>query len=691
MSVNFTAEEERIRAEYTRLGAAFRAMNEWLTSLPPEQWTPDNFNEKKFLRKYNLPKGQETWYGATMSAYNLAQELRIPLTADWSYMAELLYFAGTSQGHTLMDKSRYKDPSDGGLLRKWAMFTPKANSASYNVGVDWDKAAGNCLYPPVDRLHYYPRRQITANRKPAYFLSPDRAAKPRDAKLMLHALINCELMNQEFRYRNWFEFDACNMLCQSLASPYRFDFLEVSDISDERNPRVINIEETPIQSQGNTLNKHQIMDKLNLLNGRSALFQRNAKNKNVAQIEWRWKNDRLYDPMTNTRITDPAEYEALKRRAYIKGAIPAMESLMIKLSNEMSEFGVQVHFQFTGAVELTRFFKNTLGMASQPHPDLFKDNVFKEEMFKDKPLTEKITGFPLLLSAPIPVQFGVQRDLGIRLNKDLHGNSKIPNFEEKFKAMFSSQTVNVFFHHVVTISNDKFVPWKEGLIPHTQDMAFWSFMASTSTPLLAEEREMTDYMLSKDKPPTVISGYCLKAGHRKNLMIINSRKQRAEHLLAMHKNQFPDPERVPNAPPVARMETYSPTMDHRISDFANESPLLKTFHKPPSTITDNPSATSVHAKLAITLIRARDELWIENEGFTNNFEERQFSTITSRRGTAVVAAGDWISISGSETFPMAQFAQRRDLLIAQAHCDGTYAHVGAIKDFQIHPVSADIR
>ena len=101
----------------------------------------------------------------------------------------------------------------------------------------------------------------------------------------------------------------------------------------------------------------------------------------------------------------------------MRGVIPAMESMMIKFSNVLSDFGVQVHFQFPSAVELMRMFKNTQAMASKPHPDLFKQDTFQQEMFKDKPLTDKITGYPLLLSAPVPIQHGLQRNHGIQLDK----------------------------------------------------------------------------------------------------------------------------------------------------------------------------------------------------------------------------------------------------------------------------------
>lgn len=211
--------------------------------------------------------------------------------------------------------------------------------------------------------------------------------------------------------------DAVNVLCQSVASPYRFDFLEVSDITDNRQPRVINIENDPIESQGRTLTKQFILDQLKLLNGRSSMFQRNAKSKYLSSIIHRWNNGTLYDVMTGKHCTTREDFEAQKNMAYMRGVIPALESKMIQFSNELSSFGIQIHFQFPSAVELMRFFKNTQGLSSKPHPDLFKQDIFHQEMFKDKPLTDKITGYPLMLSAPVPVQHGVQRNHGIQIAK----------------------------------------------------------------------------------------------------------------------------------------------------------------------------------------------------------------------------------------------------------------------------------
>ena len=246
---------------------------------------------------------------------------------------------------------------------------------------------------------------------------------------------------------------------------------------------------------------------------------------------------------------------------------------------------------------------------------------------------------------------------------------------------------------MVTITSDNYVTWREGLISHAQDILFWSFWASSATPLLAENEEIIDFHLSQDKPPVVISGSNLNIGKRKNLMVINSKKQRADHLLKMHQNQVPDPNRAAGAPYLAPKDTYTTiTSGHRYADFAEASPMLKCYHKPPLTITDQPSFTTAHAKLAVTLVQARDELWIEHEGFSDRFQEKQWSTITSKRGTAVIPAGDWLGIAGTEKFKLAPFAQQRDLLVTQAQQQQLYTYTNKIKGFQIRPVySRDIR
>ena len=248
-------------------------------------------------------------------------------------------------------------------------------------------------------------------------------------------------------------------------------------------------------------------------------------------------------------------------------------------------------------------------------------------------------------------------------------------------------------HQVVAITSDNYVTWREGLIPHTQDMLFWSFFASTSTPLVAENEDIIDYHLSQDKPPVVISGSNLNIGKRKNLMVINSKKQRADHLLKMHQNQAPDPNRTPGAPFLASEDTYTTINDgHRYADFASASPMLKTYHKPPLTVTDNPSFTTAHAKLAVTLIQARDELWVEHDGFADQTEEQQWSTIDSKLGTAIIPAGDWLGIAGTEKFKLAPYAQKRDLLVTQAQKLQTYKYTHQIKGFQVRPIySRDVR
>ena len=176
-------------------------------------------------------------------------------------------------------------------------------------------------------------------------------------------------------------------------------------------------------------------------------------------------------------------------------------------------------------------------------------------------------------------------------------------------------------------------------------------------------------------------------------MVINSKKQRAEHLLQMHQHQTAPPNRAPGAPFIAPTESYTTiTEGHRYADFEAASPILKNYFKPPMTITDSPSFTSAHAKLAVTLIQARDELWLEHEGFNDHFEERQWSTITSKRGTAIIPAGDWLGIAGSEKFKLAPFAQQRDLLVTQAQQQQVYKYIHQVKGFQTRPVySRDIR
>jgi hypothetical protein len=110
------------------------------------------------------------------------------------------------------------------------------------------------------------------------------------------------------------------------------------------------------------------------------------------------------------------------------------------------------------------------------------------------------------------------------------------------------------------------------------------------------------------------------------------------------------------------------------------------------TITDQPSETTAHAKLAVTLLHARDELWLEHEGFSDTFEERQWSTITSKRGTAVIPAGDWLGIAGTEKFKLAPLAQQRDLLVTQAQIQQVYKYTHQIRGFQTRPTyTSDIR
>ena len=248
-------------------------------------------------------------------------------------------------------------------------------------------------------------------------------------------------------------------------------------------------------------------------------------------------------------------------------------------------------------------------------------------------------------------------------------------------------------HQVVVVTNDKYSSWRDGLIPHTQDLMFWSSWASTATPLLAESNDICDYHLSQDKPPIVESGSNLSMGKRKNLMIINSKKQRAEHLLAMHAQQESSTERDGNAPFLAPTEAYIPVLNgQRCPDFKDPSPILKTFHKPPLTITDRPSYTTAHAKLAVTILYARDQLCPESPGFSDDVQQRQWSTIESKRGTAVIAAGDWLGIAGNEKFKLAQYAQQRDLLVTQAQNYQTYAYIHAVQGYIIpQNVSGDIR
>ena len=694
MSMYITQEEERNYNEYKQLGAQFREMNDFLVNNPEADWKAEKFPEKKFLNKWGPPSAQPSWFHATLATLNLSRELRIPLKSDWKYMAELLFQIGTSQGHSLMKLKKFNTPSEGGLMRRpWTLLSTDADSPSYNTAIDWVRGSANCLYPPIEGFHYWPRRQITANRKPAYFLSPDKTITPRDTKMVIHIMVNSELMCQDYRFRNWFEHDACNMHCQSLASPWRFDYLEITDVTDIRNPRVINIEQTPIEFQGKSLTKQMILDKLKLLNGRSSIFQRNAKNKNVQNVIWRWNNDCLYDPITDQKVTTQEQFEVQKKRAFMRGIVPAMESLMIKWANELTEFGIQMHYQFTSPIEIIRLFKNSFGMAAKPHQDSFEDRVLREELFRHKPLTDKITGYPLMLTSPVGIQHGVQRNHNITLDKVNHNNTKIPNFEEKFRAFMDAQTINAYAHHVVVISSDKYMPWREGIIPHTQDLAFWSFWCSTTTPVLAENSDVTDYFLSQDKPPTVVAGANLPIGKRKNLLVVNSKKVRAEHLLLMHKMQAPDPRRTVTDPPVINEESYEVVPDgHRITNFSFPAPILKTFNKPSGIITDNPSMATVHARLAATLLFARDELWVEHEGFSDKFKEKQWSTITSQRGTAFIAAGDWIAISGSEKFKLAQYAQQRDLLVTQAQVQETYSFIHAVQGYKIRQtLSSDIR
>ena len=246
---------------------------------------------------------------------------------------------------------------------------------------------------------------------------------------------------------------------------------------------------------------------------------------------------------------------------------------------------------------------------------------------------------------------------------------------------------------MVTITGDKYVPWREGLIPHTQDMLFWSFWASTTTPLLAENEDVNEFFLSTDKPTTIVQGDRLPMGKRKNPMVMNAKKQRAEHLLEMHKQQTPNNDLVNHNLPLSKDDSYAVIPNHhRIADLTNNAPILKSFYKPSAILTDQPSTTTAHANLAATLIYARDELWVEHEGFDSDEKACQWATIESKRGTAVIAAGDWLSISGSEKFKLAQWTEKRDLLVTQAQVQETYNHIHQIKGYQIQQYfTRDIR
>ena len=63
-----------------------------------------------------------------------------------------------------------------------------------------------------------------------------------------------------------------------------------------------------------------------------------------------------------------------------------------------------------------------------------------------------------------------------------------------------------------------------------------------------------------------------------------------------------------------------------------------------------------------------------------------------KKGTAVISAGDWLGIAGTEKFKLAPYAQQRDLLVTQAQNQQVYKHTHQIRGFQTRPsYTSDIR